>query len=69
MEEIEKNIISFLRSGSNQKRILRELMLYTALRLGNPRENQDIIVTKSVTTDLDGNRKTLYTLGFTEGTS
>lgn len=66
MEEIERDILAFLRSGSKRKRILRELMLYTALGLGNTQENQDIIVTKSVTTTLDGSRKTSYILEFTE---
>lgn len=66
MEEIDRDILAFLRSGSKQRRILRELMLYTALRLGNPKESQDIIVTKSVTTTLGGGRKTCYTLEFTE---
>lgn len=59
---METQIVKFLLSLPKQKRMWGELFLLVAMRAMNPRDNQDMTLTRIVTETLDGKRKMVYKL-------
>lgn len=59
---MEIQIVNFLLALPKQKRMWGELFLLVAMRVMNPRDNQDMTLTRIVTETSDGKRKTVYKL-------
>lgn len=59
---MDLQIITFLSSLPKHKRMWGELFLLVAMRVLNPRDNQDMRLTRVVTETSDGKRKTVYNL-------
>lgn len=59
---MEFQIVNFFLSLPDQKRIWGELFLLVSMRVMNPKDNQDMTLTRIVTEKSDGKRKTVYKL-------
>lgn len=59
---MDLQIITFLSSLPKHKRMWGELFLLVAMRVLNPRDNQDMRLTRVVTEVSGGKRKTVYKL-------
>lgn len=59
---METQIVNYFLALPKQKRMWGELFLLVAMRVINPRGNQDMTLTRIVTKTSDGKRKTVYKL-------
>lgn len=59
---MDVQIVNFLLALPKHKRMWGELFLLVVMRVLNPRDNQDMRLTRGVTETSDGDRKTVYTL-------
>lgn len=59
---METQIVNFFLSLPKQKRMWGELFLLVAMRVMNPRDNQDMTLTRITTETSDGKKKTVYKL-------
>lgn len=59
---MEKELVNFFLSLPKEKRMWAELFLLVAMRMLNPKDNRDVILSRTVVATPNGERKTTYIL-------